>query len=217
MSRWKPLAVPPATDLTGMRFDRWLVVRLHEQKGWHKVWWCRCDCGCEKAVYGISLRKGDSRSCGCLQRETVIRTATSHGRSRSREYAIWQGILARCYRAGAAGFHNYGGRGIRVCVRWRHSFEAFFARMGEAPTARHTIDRKDGNGDYEPSNCEWSTRKEQAQHRQNSQFITHDGLTLNVTQWAEKTGMNPSTLLHRLRAGWPHARVVTEPVRDWGR
>jgi hypothetical protein len=106
---------------------------------------------------------------------------------------------------------RYGGRGIRVCARWR-DFENFLADMGEAPPGMY-LDRIDNDGDYEPGNCRWATAKQSIDNRSTTRFITHDGLTLCVRDWERKLGMKQCTLWRRLKMGWSEHRALTEPVR----
>lgn len=105
-------------------------------------------------------------------------------------------------------YQNYGGRGIRVCERW-DDFAVFFADMGPRPSPQHTIERIDNDGDYEPSNCRWATRKEQAQNRRTAVYLESDGLRLSISEWSRRTGMPFNRIWWRLNHGWPVERILS--------
>lgn len=140
---------------------------------------------------------------------------TWHGLSHTPEYRIWQDILRRCRNPNRGDYHHYGGRGIEVCSRWQE-FTNFYNDMGKRPSSKHTIDRIDNDGDYTPENCTWSTMKEQSNNRSSNVLLTFNGETLNVTQWAEKTGIYVWTLRSRIQLGWTAERALTEPVKKRG-
>lgn len=118
-------------------------------------------------------------------------------------------MIQRCHTPTNTGYYKYGARGIQVCERWRNSFAAFFADMGEPPTNEHSLDRLDNNGNYEPGNCKWSTRREQCANRRNSWLITYNGETLPAAEWARRCGVGPMTIQYRIKkAGWPLDRAL---------
>jgi hypothetical protein len=119
-------------------------------------------------------------------------------------------MISRCRRPSDPSYINYGAKGITVCDRWRHSFTAFLADMGERP-AGMSLDRRDNSGDYEPGNCRWATRAEQSRNTSRNIWITF-GETMCLEDWARRLGLHPETLRNRIRRGWPIVRALTEPV-----
>lgn len=178
-------------------------------------WLCRCDCGKEIEVNGGSLRakKRQTRSCGCL----LTDFNTTHGLSKHPLYGIWTGIVNRCYNENGQDYADYGGRGIRMSDAWRNSFPTFLADMGERPTRLHTIEREDNNGNYCAENCRWATRAEQNENTRQTRLITFDGVTLSLSKWAKRIGVNSLTLKSRLDdLGWSVERALTTPCRGRG-
>ena len=153
-----------ALDLVGSRFGR-LLAKQRIRKNNQTSYLCECDCGQTTIVLHGNLRgRSHTQSCGCLQRERTSAASLTHGESRSPrtpEYQSWADMIKRCEEPTFITFKNYGGRGIKVCKRWRESYERFLADMGRKPTHKHTLDRINVDGDYKPSNCRWATWKQQ--------------------------------------------------------
>jgi hypothetical protein len=171
-------------DMTGLVIGRLTVLHRAENMGAHAAWMCLCECGTRRAVRGRNLRSGHARSCGCRTRKG------KHLASFTPEYRVWGSMKQRCHDSRSPGYRLYGARGIHVCERWRNSFPNFIADMGLRPSPDHSIDRIDNSKGYEPENCRWATRQEQAHNRRTTRYVTVDGVTLNLTDMAKRLGVS---------------------------
>src|SRR5262245_9762 len=155
--------VPPFIDITGQRFGRLVAVRSAFRVGPRTFWRCRCDCGHFTVVPISHLRASHTRSCGCLQNDTK----TTHGRARSVEYQAWINLIQRCCNPKHPRYHDWGGRGIRVCNTWHQDFAAFLRDVGlkPKPHRKYILDRANNDGHYEPGNVQWVTRHKSGLNR----------------------------------------------------
>lgn len=195
-------------DLTNQQFGRWTVLRYSHTKDRRIYWLCECSCPdkTQRAVWASDLRRAGfsrrgSASCGCLMRELASIRSTKHGLAHHPAYHSWQQMDQRCNNPKNTMYDLYGGRGISMCERWQE-FKAFWEDMG--PTWREglSIDRMDSNGNYEASNCCWSTPKEQANNRRTNHIIQTPEGPMNVTEAGEQFGIDASTIFARIRYGW---------------
>lgn len=184
-------------DLVGQNFGNWKVLLRAGSKHGHTMWLCVCRCGTKRVVEGVSLRKGDTTSCGCLHEELMSHLKGTHNLSKTSAYKTWKSMKARCYNPRRTDFKYYGLRGIIVCDRWL-KFENFYNDMGEKPKG-FTLERKNNSLGYSPENCKWATMKEQNRNSRNCRMITYRGQTKCVTEWAEEKGIAVWTLRNRLK------------------
>jgi len=198
-------------DLVGQRFGRLLVIGRAANKGCHVGWLCQCDCGEMREVVSSNLSRRHSMSCGCLCSEMRGTFNLTHGATRNRrvtpEFKSWSSAKRRCGNPKDAAYGAYGGRGVTFCAHWRHDFSAFLKDMGPRP-AGTTLDRKDNDGNYEPGNCRWATRRMQANNRRSSRRLTSGEQTLTVAQWSRVTRIPQGTIRSRLRMGWTVERAL---------
>lgn len=210
--------MPHLIDLREQRFGKWTVIGRHVRFRRKTYWPCGCDCGHVGLIWAPSLTSGDSTNCGCVRRKKLVARNGTHGLTSHPLYQRWSGMIARCEDPNNSGYPNYGGRGIRVCESWRKSFKAFLDNMGEPPTPKHTLDRIDNDGDYEPNNCRWVTGKQNSRNTRKNRLIEFRGETLALVEWGERLGIAPKTLHARIMVfGWGIEKAFTTPVAPWNR
>lgn len=192
----------PCIDLSGQRFGMLTVMRrAYSGKagaGYHAAWECICDCGKTTTVLSSSLRSGDTRSCGCISGNH------KHGGRNLRLYSIWTNMKSRVNNPNASRYANYGGRGISICDEWLNSFENFRDwALSNGYADNLSIDRRDNDGNYEPSNCRWVDTKTQMGNTSVSLSLMHEGKIQTLNAWAREKEISASTLCRRLKKGMP--------------
>lgn len=199
------------SDLTGKKFGRLTVVKRVENKGHETMWLCRCDCGNQKNITAGNLKSHKTKSCGCIRKE--IPNGTRHSYSNTRIYNLWGCMIQRCHNPKNPKYVKYGARGIIVCDEWKNDFENFRRwSFANGYNDNLTIDRIDVNGNYEPSNCRWTTIKEQANNTRRNHYITYKGETKTLKQWSEDLGINYSTLRSRVTSlNWTTEKAFSTP------
>ena len=197
-------------DRTGFRFGRLLVLERTPESGRRRgvKWICQCDCGQSVVVMASQLASGQTRSCGCLYRDTRGQNRT-HAMSQTPEYVCWINLRARCDDSANP---IYGGRGIEVCQEWENSFEQFLADMGHRPRPGMSIDRIDNNGIYEPGNCRWATRTIQNNNKRTNHYVPFGVGLVTRAQACEILGLNYFSVHTRIKKlGWTFERAITTP------
>ena len=198
-------------DLTGQRFGRLVVVKRHPiTSQWGNLLWeCQCDCGKTSVARSNNLIAGKTASCGCGRVEHHI----THGKRHSPEYYAWANMIQRCTTPTNPGYAFYGGRGIKVCDEWLKSFEVFYADMGPRPSADHSVERRDVNGNYESSNCFWATKTQQNNNTRRNVYYEFGGRRITEAQLAHEHGLSQQTLRGRLARGMTLEEALAKPVR----
>lgn len=202
----------PHIDCSGQRYGRLLVMRMAPRIRRPVEWICVCDCGKTVTVRGSHLHLGSVQSCGCLQLDSQRTSRRTHGMSGGAFYARWKSMVNRCTLPSDTNYHKYGARGIRVCARWL-KFENFRDDMLPSFAPHLTIERIDNNGNYDPDNCRWATPTEQMLNTRRSKYLTLNGVSRRLRDWAGITGISYGTLQSRLKRGWSHEKALTETLR----
>mgnify|MGYP000935003826 CR=1 FL=1 len=204
-------------DLTGKRFGRLVVKeKLPSRKlpsgKTQVVWLCKCDCGKKHIVSGENLKSGGVKSCGCYAKEISSKVHKKHGLSQTKLFNVWHGIKKRCLTKSDKHYKDYGGRGITICDEWKNNFIIFYNwSMKNGYKDGLTIDRINNNGNYEPSNCRWTTLRVQANNRRSNVLVTYKGETLTLTQMARKYNISFGMLRTRLKKKIDIKTAITMP------
>jgi len=221
----------------GEKFGRLKIIDEYKADGSnYRTVVCVCDCGNTKKLSKYKVTSGETKSCGCLAKESarealaktrkdMVLSSESrsrmggsgrfkpvHGMRNTSIYAVWSSMISRCKLPSCPSHKSHGGRGIKVCSRWG-KFENFYLDMGDKPAPNYSIDRIDNDGDYTPENCRWATAKEQQNNKRNSVFFEFNGKSMTIAQWSDSTGIRSDTLAKRIKNGWPLDKAFTLPVR----
>jgi hypothetical protein len=206
-------------NIEGFRVGRLIVKKfLGSTDNWSGLWECECDCGKTVNVYSCYLINGGRKSCGCLKVDILRDRSTKHGLSggaghATRLYRIWLHMRGRCFSKDKSDYKHYGGRGITVCKEWDDYKSFYMWAYANGYKDDLTIERVNNDGNYEPSNCKWATRKEQSRNTRASHFITFNGIAKTLAEWSEDLGFSGNLLLMRLRRGWSVEKALTTPVK----
>lgn len=197
-------ANPKFEDFTGRQIGVITVLGFAGHDAYRNgLWWCQCACGNKKMVLRGQLKNSKFKRCSCNN---------WRGGTQTIEHNTWSSMIQRCTNPSDKGFPHYGGRGITVCERWLNSFDAFCDDMGPRPSGRHSLNRIDNNGNYCPENCEWATPVVQARNTRRNLWVECRGEKKLVQDWADLSGINRTTILMRLKAGWSAEDAIFSPV-----
>jgi len=207
------------SSLINKKYNRLTIISegdIHKTIGGHKHRTANtiCDCGAEKTIQVSSILNGKISSCGCLSKEILSKRASKrnsvHGYYGTPEYNSWVGMKKRCLNKKHKKYFDYGGRGIKVFEPWLKSFSSFLADLGERPSLSHSLERIDNNGNYEPSNCIWATKKDQCRNQRTNVLIEYKGEVRCLADWAEIYGLSWQALFYRVfTAKWPIDKAFT--------
>lgn len=208
-------------SLEGKRFGKLVVTHRAENVGKFTRWQCRCDCGGNVIVRSSSLRCGYTKSCGCLLREFNVNRSTTHGQAKrgrvASTYIAWNLMMDRCGNKNNKRYDRYGGRGIRVCERWK-KFENFLEDMGPRPSSKHSLDRfPDNDGDYQLGNCRWATLIEQGRNKSNNVVVRFRGESKCLAAWVEQFSLDYHLVWYRIcRLKWDAEKAFSTPAKQTG-
>ena len=199
-------------DVVGKTFNR-LTVVSQRSNGRRTVCKCICVCGNEKEVALDKLKSGHTKSCGCLTHDHTRRYQSLDDITYHRLWNIYTKMKRRCYTLEDPAYSYYGGRGISVCEEWRNKPTSFFNwALQNGYNNDLTIDRIDVNGNYEPKNCRWATKAEQALNKRNNFILEYKGVKKPLSEWVKEYQFNRTTLLNRLKRGWSVEEALTRPL-----
>jgi hypothetical protein len=208
-------------DLTNKKFGDLIVISEHHRKN-GVFWLCLCICGRQTIVRGNSLNYGSTKSCGCGSKKTAIHNCLSAAQKRILPFKnvrklkdLYKNMRNRCCDPLNKRYKNYGGRGIKVCDEWLNDRIGFYKWASENGfDIGMSIERRDVNGNYEPSNCCFIPMLDQQKNTTRSKFLEWGGEKLTIAEWARKLGVKQRALQHRVARDWPLERIFNQPFRN---
>jgi hypothetical protein len=205
--------MPAFRNLTGQQFGRLTVIKRAPNKNNKVIWLCRCSDGILVEVIAANLLKGNTKSCGCLQRDIISDIKGTHRQKGTRLYRIWSAMKERCRRPKNIAFHRYGGRGITYCKEWE-SFEPFMEwAQVNGYQDNLELDRRENELGYSPDNCRWVTHIINGRNKQNNVRISAFGEIKTLAEWGEdpRCLISKGTIQRRIKAGWPSEKAISTP------
>ena len=208
-------------DILNKRFGKLVAIKRATNMSGKTAWECECDCGNITYVTTSNLTCNRIHSCGCLRVEQLLERSTTHNQRHTHLYEVWKGLRQRCNNPKHASYHNYGGRGIKVCEEWDKSFQEFYdwayangysTENQKDEKLKLTIDRIDNNGDYCPENCRWVDRKIQAINTRVAKTITLNGQTKCIAEWCRFYNISRTNYDTRIKCGWSIEEALTKPI-----
>lgn len=217
-------------NMSGQRYGSVVALKIvGSSRSGDLVWSFVCDCGNKFDAIGYAFRSGKSVSCQKCAAERCKSASIKHGLSESDEFKIWTGMHTRCYNERSTSFRGYGARGITICERWRQSFACFLEDMGRRPSKKHSIDRIDNDGNYEPSNCRWATAEEQANNKRTTvrtptvegvrmrEMAASAGISVSGMRMRAKKGKSNDLLRPSKRLGCITHNGITDTYAGWSK
>ena len=197
-------------DISGQKFGRLTAIKRMYTKNHKSIWLCKCECGNVIEVPINSLTCNNTKSCGCLHHDMMLKRNTKHDKRDTRLYNIWANMKQRCYNNNHPSYKNYGARGITVCSEWKDDFMAFYDwAMSNGYKDNLTIDRVDNDRNYEQSNCRWADSNQQNRNKRNNVNYTFNGETHCLKDWCKIQRLNYGTVISRLHdSNWSIERAL---------
>lgn len=206
-------------DLTGLKFNRLTVISFHHSVGYKKYWLCKCECGNEKVLYRSDITTGNTKSCGCQLKDTLVARNTTHGMAKTRFYTIWRDMLQRCQDKNSVNYLKYGAKGIDVVEEWldfekfkEDLYDSYLQHCTTSGESKTTLDRIDGTKGYYSGNCRWATYKKQNNNRRDNRMVQYNDELVSIVDLATTHNIKASTLRWRLAAGWDIETALMMPV-----